>query len=189
MLINIVHRLRQHEWFQRHDQVHDPGYGKVEAFDQLEAKLRSWPKRIVSDGYLRKDLIRRIETKLILAEYGKLALKFALYAANAAADGLFQGTSEIQAINYQSQKPHWSKVVLETQSLVSDESNSMRNESDSVALGRGCDHHWLNRFAEYPWTKITDWQRAAMASLLLANTFSSTPSFALQGIQERQILV
>ena len=75
---------------------------------------------------------------------------------------------KIQAIKRPSQRSqnNISNLILNTQSLVSDESDWIRHGPDLAAMGCGAEHGWLNTFLEDALNKIS--KKLTMASTLLS---------------------
>lgn len=139
---------------------------ELERFDRWEHKAGD-PTKLVSrrkdqsfHNSRRKELVGKLQAKL--AQYGELASKSILSRADTTADKLLLRVQQIQAIKRPSQRSqdNISNLILNTQSLVSDESDWIRHGPDLAALGRGAEHGWLNTFLEDALNKIS--KRATM---------------------------
>ena len=150
---------------------------ELERFDRWEHE-KGDPTKLVSrrkdqsfHNSRRKKLVGKLQ--FTLAQYGELARSIILPSTNVAADELLLRAQKIQAIKRPSQRSqnNVSNLILNTQSLVSDESDWIRHGPDLAALGRGAEHGWLNTFLEDALNKIS--RRATMASKFIFHLLSN----------------
>ena len=149
---------------------------ELERFDKWEHEKGN-PTKLVSrridqsfHDSRRKELVDKLHGTL--TQYGEMHQQDHLSCADIAADELLLRMQKIQAIKRPTQRSqkNISNLILNTQNLVSDESDWIRHGPDLAALGCGAEYGWLNTSLEDALNKISK-------SMTMASTPTLQTSF------------